>query len=370
MNRKILQVAAVIAGALLTGEWASVSVRAEASAPISADQVREQERIVEERAGPAQEVAESVARDVVIDREFDVIGTLGAVTSVYEDTLVDIARSYGVGYEEIRRANPGIDTWLPGEGTTVRLPTRFVLPRAQRDGLVINLAEYRMYYFSSADGDTLVTTYPISIGRMDWATPMGRSSVVKKVKNPSWYPPQSIRDEWAADGRELAERVFPGPDNPLGEYSMRLSIPGYLIHGTNRPAGVGMRVTHGCIRMFPEDIERLYPDVPVDTPVQIVNQPYKFGWDGDDLYLEAHPPLEMVQRDEVGIQATDTADPWGLTSIIELYIRVTEERPADVDWRLFEETHAQQLGIPVKIGRARKAGGAALSASRQESVER
>jgi len=370
MNRKNLRVAAVIVGALLTGEWASVSVRAEESAATVADRVREQERIVEERAGPAKDVAASVAQEVVIDREFDVIGTLGSVTSVYEDTLVDIARAHGVGYEEIRRANPGVDTWLPGEGTTVRLPTRFVLPRAQRDGLVINLAEYRIYYFSRVDGDTVVTTYPISIGRMDWATPLGRSSVVKKVKNPSWYPPQSIRDEWAADGRELAERVFPGPDNPLGEYSMRLSIPGYLIHGTNRPAGVGMRVTHGCIRMFPEDIERLYPDVPVNAPVQIVNQPYKFGWDGDDLYLEAHPPLEMAPVDAVGFEATASADPWSLTAIVELYIRVTEERPADVDWRLFEETHAQRLGIPVKIGRARKTGGAALSASRQEPVGR
>jgi len=363
MNRYILQVALLIVGVMVMGDWAGVGVHAEEIAVSELDAIREQERVVEERAGPAKQVTESVARDFVVDREFDVIGALGSVTSVYEDTLVDIARSHGVGYEEIRRANPGVDTWLPGEGTIVRLPTRFVLPRVQRDGLVINIAEYRIYYFSVANGDTVVTTYPISIGRMDWATPLGRSSVVKKVKNPSWYPPQSIRDEWAADGRELAERVFPGPDNPLGEYSMRLSIPGYLIHGTNRPAGVGMRVTHGCIRMFPEDIERLYPDVPVDTPVQIVNQPYKFGWDGDDLYLEVHPPLEMVSSDAAGIEASDTVDPWGLTSIIELYIRVTEERAADVDWRLFDETHAQQLGIPVKIGRARNAGGTELSAN-------
>jgi len=363
MNRMFFKVALVSIGILAAGIWPGSASFADDAAITYADQVREQERLVEERSGPAKEVAASVARDYVVNPELEVIGTLGSVTSVYEDTLVDIARANGVGYEEIRRANPDVDTWLPGEGTTVRLPTRFVLPRAQRDGLVINIAEYRMYYFAQGNDETVVATYPISIGRMDWATPLGRSSVVKKVKNPSWYPPQSIRDEWAAEGRELAERVFPGPDNPLGNYSMRLSIPGYLIHGTNRPAGVGMRVTHGCIRMFPEDIERLYPDVPVETPVQIVNQPYKFGWDGDDLYLEVHPPLEMPQNDTVGFDAPDTSDPWSLTSIVELYIRVTENRPADVDWRLFDQTHAQQLGIPVKIGRARKAGSTTMAAS-------
>jgi L,D-transpeptidase ErfK/SrfK len=185
-----------------------------------------------------------------------------------------------------------------------------------------------------------VQTFPISVGRMDWATPLGRSSVVKKVRNPSWYPPQSVRDEWAADGRELGTRVPPGPDNPLGQYAMRLSIPGYLIHGTNRPAGVGMRVTHGCIRMFPEDIEHLYPNVPVNTRVEIVNQPFKLGWSGDDLYLEVHPPLEN----------SDEADNWSLTAITKLYIDVTGERAAEVDWALVEEVYNARRGIPVKVG--------------------
>ena len=200
---------------------------------------------------------------------------------------------------------------------------------------------------------TLVNTFPISIGRMDWGTPLGRARVVRKNENPSWYPPQSIRDEWAADGRQLAERVPPGPDNPLGKFAMRLSIPGYLIHGTNRPAGVGMRVTHGCIRMFPEDIEHLYPDVPIDTPVQIVNQPFKFGWQGDDLYLEVHPPLSTSATEEEGATDSNGTDPWSLTSIMQLYIKVTDERAADVDWSLLDEVYEQRLGIPVKVGTAR-----------------
>ncbi len=284
------------------------------------------------------------AAKFVVDDSAAVIGQVGQVRSVYENTLIDIARVHGLGYEEIRIANPGVDTWLPGEGTDVRLPTQFVLPQVRRRGLVINIAEYRMYYFVPDGDQTVVQTFPISIGRMDWETPLGRSSIVKKVRNPAWYPPQSVRAEWAADGRTLGSRVPPGPDNPLGAYAMRLSIPGYLIHGTNRPAGVGMRVTHGCIRMFPEHIERLFPNVPVNTVVEIINQPYKLGWSGDDLYLEVHPPLEGEGIDEAGN--------WTLTSITQLYIDVTKDRAADVNWTLVNEVYTARLGIPVKVGRA------------------
>ena len=146
-----------------------------------------------------------------------------------------------------------------------------------------------MYYFVKQNDQLVVATFPISIGRMDWQTPLGRSSITNKVQKPAWYPPASIREEWAADGRELGSMVPPGPDNPLGDYALRLSIPGYLIHGTNKPDGVGMQVTHGCIRMFPEDIEWLFPKIPVNTPVRIVNQPSKMGWSGNDLFLEVHP---------------------------------------------------------------------------------
>jgi len=302
------------------------------------------------------------AAEYSLAAEDGLIGSPGRMVSVYEDTLVDIARTHQLGYEEIRLANPDVDAWLPGEGTEVRLPTQFVLPNAKHDGLVINIAEYRMYYFFKAEGEQRVRTFPISIGRMDWATPLGRAAIVKKVKNPSWYPPQSIRDEWAADGRELGAHVPPGPDNPLGDYALRLSIPGYLIHGTNRPAGVGMRVTHGCIRMFPEDIEWLFPKVPVDTPVQIVNQPIKLGWSGDDLYLEVHPSLEeggASEEDAEGEIITQAADeaPVGdnsssVTDIIELYVRATGDRAASVDWELIDTVYEERLGMPVKIGTA------------------
>lgn len=321
-----------------------------------AESLSNEERVVEERANQTAVIESSAAENFAVDDSMAVIGELRTTQSMYEDTLVDIARVHGLGYEEIRLANPAVDAWLPGEGTEVRLPTQFVLPKARRSGLVINIAEYRMYYYFRDGDDTLVTTFPISIGRMDWGTPLGRAAVVKKVKDPSWYPPQSIIDEWAADGRELAQRVPPGPGNPLGQYAIRLSIPGYLIHGTNRPAGVGMRVTHGCIRMFPEDIEHLFPSVPVNTAVQIVNQPFKFGWQGDDLYLEVHPPLETTPTESAGVEDPNGTDPWSLTSITELYIRVTDTREANVNWKLIDQVYAERLGIPVHVGTARVPG--------------
>jgi len=195
--------------------------------------------------------ASQAATYVLPPADVDVIGAVQTVSARHEETLLDIARAHGLGFDDIVRANPGVDPWVPGEGTQVTLPTRFVLPRAERRGLVLNLPEMRMYYFPvPAKGEApTVVTYPVSIGRMDWSTPLGRAKIVAKVKNPSWYPPESIRKEHAEDGRPLPQVVPPGPDNPLGAFAMRLSIPGYLIHSTNRPAGVGMRVTHGCIRM-------------------------------------------------------------------------------------------------------------------------
>jgi L,D-transpeptidase ErfK/SrfK len=287
-------------------------------------------------------IAHSVAsaENFVLADEDSVFGEPGTVQAVYEDTLLDIARRYRLGFTEITDANPAVDKWLPGEGTVVSLPTQFVLPQVSRKGLVINLAEYRMYYFSRSDDNITVSTFPISIGRMNWKTPLGRSKIVSKVEKPSWYPPASIRKEWADDGRTLASRVPAGPDNPLGDYAMRLSIPGYLIHGTNKPAGVGMRVTHGCIRMFPEDIEWLFPQIPVNAGVQIVNQPYKLGWVGDELYLEVHTPLDTEEGEFEE----------SLTSITELYIAVTKDRVADVDWDLMTKVFSQKLGIPVKVG--------------------
>lgn len=275
------------------------------------------------------------------------IGEPSVVRSRYEDTLPDIGRRYGLGFEEMVHANPRVDTWLPGEGTEVRLPTRFILPDTPREGIVVNIAEFRLYYYAEADGRRVVSTFPISIGRMDWATPLGRWAVVSKQKDPTWYPPKSIKDEHLADGREPLEAAIPpGPDNPLGKYALRLSVGSYLIHGTNKPVGVGMQVTHGCIRMYPEDIEWLFSKVAVRTPVTIINKPYKFGWSGDDLYVEIHPPLD----------GDDTAAGREMTMITEEYVAVTRSRPARIDWSAVDEAYRRRDGIPVRVGRALDAG--------------
>lgn len=298
----------------------------------------------------------------------DVIGAVTTIQARAEDTLLDIGRRHGLGYEELVRANPGVDVWLPGEGTRVVLPTRYILPRGPRRGVVLNLAEYRMYYFPEpAPGEpALVMTYPVSIGRMDWATPLGVARVVSKVVKPAWYPPASVRQEHAAEGRPLPKVVPPGPDNPLGEFAMRLSLPGYLIHGTNRPAGVGMRVTHGCIRMYPEDIEFLFGQVAVDTAVRIVNEPVKLGWDGDRLLLEVHRTLDVapvVPEDEQAAIAIDAVAepmlvepplPSRLTALTMQFVAATDARPGELDWEFAERLLERADGIPVAVGNAIK----------------
>ena len=298
---------------------------------------------------------------------YDVIGAVGSVTARHEDTLVDIARRHGLGYQDIVRANPDVHVWVPGEGTEVILPTRFVLPPGPREGVVLNLAEYRMYFFPEPqEGEpAYVLTYPISIGRMDWETPLGMTTVVTKVRNPTWYPPQSVRDEHAADGDPLPTVVPPGPDNPLGSRAMRLGLPGYLIHSTNRPAGVGMRVTHGCIRMFPEDIEFLFEEVDVRTPVRIINAPVKLGWEGEQLVMEVHPVLESatpklddvteemreqmdVSENSVDLLPETTKNP--LTMVTEQFIAATADRSGQLDWRIVEGLVERSNGVPTVVG--------------------
>lgn len=212
----------------------------------------------------------------------------------YEDTLLDIARNFDIGQNEILLANPAIDRWLPGENTKVKIPNSRLLPNTPHEGITLNLAEYRLYYYpkKTKGQPRTVITHPISIGRVDWDTPLGKTQIIAKNRNPVWRPPQSIKDEHAENG-EILPDIFPaGPDNPLGLYALRLGVPGYLIHSTNKPFGVGMRVSHGCIRMYPEDIEKLFPQIKVGMPVYIVNQPIKVGWSDNSLYIEVFPDLD------------------------------------------------------------------------------
>jgi len=214
------------------------------------------------------------------------VGVVGA-----GETLLDVARRYDVGHWDMVLANPGMDVLLPGTDRPVVIPSRFILPDAPREGLVVNVPELRLYYYPPPAGGEAaqVVTHPVGIGRQDWSTPLGLTRIVEKIPEPAWYPPRSIREEAAARGESLPAVVEPGPDNPLGDYALILDIDGYLIHGTNRPEGVGMRISHGCMRLFPEDIESLFPQVPRGTPVRLVDQPYKLAWADGRLWQELHP---------------------------------------------------------------------------------
>src|SRR5687768_613450 len=229
----------------------------------------------------------------------DVVGELQVTKVQGEDTFSDIARRFNLGYEELVRANPGVDPWLPGEGREVVLPTQFVLPRGPREGLVINLAQLRVFYYPKrAEGELqTVITHPIGIGKVGWSTPEGTTKVTGKTKNPTWFPPASVRKEHREAGDPLPSKVPPGPDNPLGTHLLTLGWPSYLIHGTNKPYGVGLRSSHGCVRFYPEDIAVLYDKIPVGTKVTVVNQPFVFGWKNSSLYVQAFPVLEDDERE-------------------------------------------------------------------------
>lgn len=223
----------------------------------------------------------------------DVVGE--RYTVVVEDpkqTLIDIARRHNIGYEEIRMANPDVSLWVPGVGTEVVIPAQYILPPAPREGVVVNLSELRLYYYP-ADKPGIVETYPVSVGREEFATPVGLTRTTVKVKDPAWSPPSSMRREAAERGEPAPSIVPPGPDNPLGEHAILLAMPSYLIHGTNRPDGVGMRVSRGCIRMYPEDIKSLYERVPSGTQVNLMDAPFKAGWAADGtLFVQSFPQLE------------------------------------------------------------------------------
>ena len=274
----------------------------------------------------------------------------GAQTYVaqYEDTLLDVARRFGMGIAEMQLANPGVDLFLPGEGTAIRLPSRFILPAAPRSGLVINVPEMRIYYYPKAEGGAVVRSWPISIGRVGWETPLGLTSIVRKAVRPTWYPPESIREEHRERGEPLPRVVRPGPDNPLGSHALYLGLPAYLIHGTNRPYSIGMRVSHGCVRLYPEHVAELYGLAGTGTPVNLVHQIIKVGWSGNELFVEVHP--ETDTPDESARPGMADA----VTSIAAA-LPPEERRSVAVDWSRVEEALATADGIPVAVGSRRDA---------------
>jgi len=266
-----------------------------------------------------------------------IVGQAETITAVYEDTLIDLARTHNLGFTEIVIANRSVDKWLPGAGTKIHLPKKFIIPNHSiQDGITINLPEYRGYYM--IDGKLI--TFPVGIGRMDWTTPLGISKVDLKLENPTWYPPKSVQQEYKQRGEYLAPVVPPGPLNPLGKLAMRIDIPGgYFIHGTNKPDGVGMQVSHGCIRLFPEDIKQIFSLIKVNTPVMIVDQPFKIGILGDEILLEIH---ETLSTDDV----RNNFD--YIKSMVKNFLSIYEVQ-STVDWTAVKAIFEEKTGIPAMI---------------------
>ncbi len=276
----------------------------------------------------------------------DVVGEVQVTKAGKQDTLSDIARRFNVGYEEIARANPGVDPWLPGAGREIVVPTQFVLPFAERKGIVVNIAAMRIYYFPPAKpGEKqVVYTHPIGIGKVGWSTPEGKTKVVSKEKNPVWRPTASIRAEHKKNGDILPAVVPAGPDNPLGLFKLTLGWPSYLIHGTNKPYGVGLRSSHGCLRLYPEDIEKIFAMVTVGTQVQVVNQPFVFGWHKDQLYLQAYDVLEDDKRDWSKSQPKLLAKT--LTKRIQTELAARKEA---INWTKVAEIARDPRGLAVAV---------------------
>ncbi len=254
------------------------------------------------------------------------------------DTLLDVARWFDLGYNEIVDANPGVDPWVPPVGTDVVAPTEWVLPCCTYQGIVVNIPELRLYYFRPAPGDprtTLLTTYPVGLGRDNRRTPRGKFRVQSKQVKPTWYIPESIRREHIAE-RGDGRRSIPGgaPDNPLGDYRLQLSRRIYGIHGTDIPWGIGMEATHGCIRLYPEDIERLFPLVAVGTPVEFTYQPVKVGERGGTIYVEAHRDIYRYARSLAGAARTALA---------------REKLAGRVDGRLLDAVLGSPTGVPLRV---------------------
>ena len=285
---------------------------------------------------PSHPEKEIERNEFSVARGNNVIGRLAVVRLEQGDTLPDIARHFSLGINAISAANPGVDVWVPEAGERIKLPLSFILPDAPRKGIVINLATMRLFEFKGDNTSLVVSTYPVGIGTKERPTPTGQTSVVRKTTRPTWHVPASIAEDHRKKGDPLPAEVPPGPENPLGECALYLSKSGYLIHGTNKPASIGLKASNGCMRLYPENVKRLYDDTPVNTPVAIVTQPYLIGQRNGVLYLEAHMPLEDSGASELGKIYAKLRD-------IEKKVGRT------LDWRKVKEIQAEARGIPVPI---------------------
>jgi L,D-transpeptidase ErfK/SrfK len=283
----------------------------------------------------------SRAAEFALAPDEKVVGNLQEYVTQSGDNLADVARHFDIGYTEMLAANPGVDPWSPGVGRRLTIPSLYILPDAPRQGIVINLAERRLYYFPPRSGT--VQTYPIGIGAIGFTTPLSTTRVVRKEPNPTWVPPPSIH----AENPDLPAAIGPGPDNPLGAFALRLGWTNYLLHGTNKPDGVGRNVSHGCIHLYPEDIEELFNAVAVGTPVRAIEQPAAAAWIAIGLYVEAHPSKE--QADAIDTEQPMTPELSG--GVRDIVNTAAGEYAPSVDWNTVDQAGLQRSGLPVEVAR-------------------
>ena len=275
------------------------------------------------------------------------IGKVFRYRARHEDTLIHLPRRFNIGYTELRAANPYVDPWLPGAGTEILIPTAHIVPQAAHRGLVLNLGDQRLYYFKP-DGKTVVS-FPVGIGMEGWSTPTGRTKVVRKREKPTWYVPKSIR----AERPDLPAVVPPGPDNPLGSHALYLGWAAYLLHGTNRPYGIGRRASHGCVRLYPEDIARLYREIAVGTPIAVVDQPIKIAWVGEELMLEVHPSQSQADQVEAGERITREATP----EVAYRLVAAARAEAPRLDWDRIRRLLRKRSGMPTAVLKPKGAAG-------------
>ncbi len=305
----------------------------------------------------AKEKRSAVRASGVYDRDY--VGGMKTYVATYEDTMVQIARTMNVGFVELRSANPFLDPWIPGAGKTLVIPSMHLLPNTVREGVVINLAEMRMYAFLKPGQPP--ETFPLGIGREGLLTPSGTTAILRKKEGPVWRPTARMRKEHP----ELPIEVPPGPDNPMGTHALYLGWPEYAIHGTDKPFSIGRRVSSGCIRMYPEDIVRAYKMFPVGTKVTVIDQPVKVGWVDDSLYLEVHPTASQVDKMELdgGLPGyVFTEEDMGLI------VATAGERARDLDWALIRQVVRERRGYPVEIYKAGKRGEDRTAEKKADSV--
>ena len=268
-----------------------------------------------------------------------VVGAVSSYVTKPKDTLIQLARDKHLGFTELATANRHIDPWAPGTGTKVVVPNIFIIPDVPRKGIVVNLAQRRLFYFPP--GGKTVQTFPIAVGVIGRGTPIAMTRVTRKEPHPAWYPPQSIR----AEDPTLPRRVAPGPNNPLGDFALRLGLPAYLIHGTNKPYGVGRNVSHGCIRLYPEDIEKLFHETKVGTPVRIIDRPDAVTWVDDQLYVAVYPNKEQTDAIALGKEFVHSIP----QDLINRLVEVAGDKSDRIDWDKVQHAAWQRTGIPVDV---------------------